>query len=65
MNRFTCAAKKEEEHVKLQSSVTRNSNSLTTQIYHLSSTLLAGLFLHYMAAEHIQTCEKPRFIKAQ
>lgn len=65
MNRFTCAAKKEEEDVKLQSSVARNSNSLTTQIYYLSSTLLVGLFLHYVAAERIQTYDKPRFIKAQ
>lgn len=65
MNRFTCAAKKEEEDVKLQSSVAHNSNSWTTQIYYLSFTLLVGFFLHYMAAKCIQTYDKPRFIKAQ
>lgn len=64
MNRFTCAAKKEEEDVKLQS-VACNSNSLTTRIYYPSSILLVGLFLHYMAAECIQTHDKPRFTKAQ
>jgi len=65
MNRFSCAAKKEEEDVKLQSSVAHNSNSLTTQIYYPSSVLLAGLFLHHMAAECIETYAKPRFITAQ
>lgn len=62
MNRF---AAKEEEDVKLQSLVACKSNSLITQTDYPSYVLFVGLFLHYMAAECIQTYDKPRFLKAQ